>query len=606
MTIDELSGRLKDEFQEIYNCVLINGAWGIGKSYYLEKEFLKDKDFVKISLFGLNSIEEVKTAIYSQLNKKLNIIKNGFYRFFSGSSVTLFGGVVSLPIPYFENDINKAIEKKIKKTEQDKINDWKNEKKSKYIMIIDDLERKSSNIKMEDILGIIESFSLIKNLSIIVVANEEKIEDKEDRKIYNDFKEKVIKKTYNVDKYSQNALKQILENSCKNIKLKVERKELLKNNIIEIFEQQNIKNLRTLEKVCYFIKLILKNLNVEEITDKEFSDLILISSYVVIEDIEKKYEEEENRKRKEREEKGKTTIREALEESNSNTFVYCIIKNYLKEIVFSNIKIDLVNFIYQIYKDINIKSNFNRIAKYYKDLHILNDKDNSKVEKDLFYLSEEELNLKINAFYNKFVLEVNKSIDANNWFKKFSENYYYAEKIGIETIFEDDKIQKAMDGYVENLNSEENLFNLIKRQMLHNEDNEKIKYYRKILNKKIANWFYNKKIDNLKENFSSENIEIIFSIYTEDQYDIDKSKIIERIKEENYFIPNLNGELTDNIWGIAHTIWEQARRYREYRDKTFEECVENILSTATVLGKYRINSLNEQYQIDLSILENKK
>lgn len=126
------------------------------------------------------------------------------------------------------------------------------------------------------------------------------------------------------------------------------------------------------------------------------------------------------------------------------------------------------------------------------------------------------------------------------------------------------------------------------------------------LNKKIVNWFYNKRIDNLKENFSSENIEIIFSIYTEDQYGIDKSKIIERIKEENYFIPNLNGELTDNIWGIAHTIWEQARRYREYRDETFEECVKNILSTATVLGKYRINSLNEQYQIDLSILENKK
>ena len=35
MTVDELKERLEDEFQNIYKCILINGDWGIGKSYFL-------------------------------------------------------------------------------------------------------------------------------------------------------------------------------------------------------------------------------------------------------------------------------------------------------------------------------------------------------------------------------------------------------------------------------------------------------------------------------------------------------------------------------------------------------------------------------------------
>ena len=36
--------------------------------------FLKEREYIYISLFGSNSIETIKTAIYSKLNKKCNII----------------------------------------------------------------------------------------------------------------------------------------------------------------------------------------------------------------------------------------------------------------------------------------------------------------------------------------------------------------------------------------------------------------------------------------------------------------------------------------------------------------------------------------------------
>lgn len=74
MTIDELENRLNNEFPNVYRCILISGDWKIGKTYFFKNFFLKGREYIYISLFGSNSIETIKTAIYSKLNKKCNII----------------------------------------------------------------------------------------------------------------------------------------------------------------------------------------------------------------------------------------------------------------------------------------------------------------------------------------------------------------------------------------------------------------------------------------------------------------------------------------------------------------------------------------------------
>lgn len=89
MTIDELKKRLEDEFQNIYKSILINGDWGIGKSYFLENVYLKRKDYIKISLFGIDNMESVKTELYAQLNKTLNFIKNKILNKFSGNEINI-------------------------------------------------------------------------------------------------------------------------------------------------------------------------------------------------------------------------------------------------------------------------------------------------------------------------------------------------------------------------------------------------------------------------------------------------------------------------------------------------------------------------------------
>ena len=239
MTIDELESRLDNEFSDIYKCVLIKGEWGIGKTYFLRKKYLCNKKHIYISLFGLDSIEEIKIEIYSKLNKVLNFIKNGINRM-KGSSINL--PFTSISIPYLENDIEKAIEKKCKK--------------ERFIIVIDDLERKSSNIKMEAILGIIESISNIKNSLIIVVANENKITEKE-KSIYLNFSEKVIQKIYNVDCYSYTASDKILKNSIDAIDIDKELKKIISSATIKIFNSDYVNNLRTLEKGLNFVKLLI-------------------------------------------------------------------------------------------------------------------------------------------------------------------------------------------------------------------------------------------------------------------------------------------------------------------------------------------------------------
>lgn len=590
MTIDELKDRLEDEFQDIYKCILINGDWGIGKSYFLENNYLKEKNYIKVSLFGLNNIEEVKSEIYAQLNKVLNFIKNGVINRFSGNDINLFGGIASISIPYFENDIQSSIEKKCKK--------------SGLIIIFDDLERKNRNINMEDILGIIESISTIKNLNIIIVTNEEKIPP-EDKEIYDNFKEKVIQKTYNVDKYSNSAPIEVIKKNLNNLNLCNEKSKLIQNTILKAFTEHQTNNLRTLEKSCNFLKLVIKHINLKQLNEIEIKEIVIASLAVVIENVEKLYISiEMQRKEQEKEKQSENSTYQILcniIEGAGNNLTYCIIKNYFKEPFFCSKKNILIDAILEIYNDINVVDNFEVINKFYRDLHTM---ENEVDKKNTFYLSEEQLKDRINYFYNNYILKIDYSLDIYNWFKQLNEIYHYSTVIGMQKIFDDEKIFEAMDLYLEKLQTDKGLFYVLNKHTLYEIEEEKIKDYNKKLNEKIAQKYYYKIIDEIKSNinkgkYDSSKIEALFTIFKEDIIVFNRKEIIDKIKQEKYFIPNLNCEISEEKWTFAHTIWQKARSYKEYRDKTFEEYIKEVLKNATALGKYRIESLNKQYGIIL-------
>ncbi len=585
MTIDELESRLDNEFSDIYKCVLIKGEWGIGKTYFLRKKYLCDKKHIYISLFGLNSIEEVKIEIYSKLDRILNFIRNGVNRI---KDLTINFPFASISIPYLENDIEKAIEKKCKR--------------EKFIIVIDDLERKSSNIKMEAILGIIESISNIKNSLIIVVANENKIIE-EEKSIYLSFSEKVIQKIYNVDHYSHTAMKEILNNSIESIEIDKKLKQIISNSTFEIFNSDYVNNLRTLEKGLNFVKLLIKHINFSKLglTDKQIFQLITISLAIVIEDIEKRYS---NKELKQKENVKKENILEDFLKEPEKKLLYNIINNYLKENALFSPKSTLIEFIINIYYDLDLDKNFQKINNWYTDLHLIRTKEE---DIDNFYLEEDKLRQRIEEFYSKYVLEKNDIIDVNNWFQKLSELYYYAKIIGIQDKFNYEEINEAMDKYLENSEILEDPIYLSSRNGYREIRSEEMKKINEVLIFKITNKYYNRCIDNILEEtekgkFEREKLEKLNSLFDSNNFEW-KNKIIERIAENSYFIPDLNYNLSQEEWAWAHSIWRKVQLYSIGNniglDNSFKKIVSELLKKSTKIGRYRIESLNFQYGIIL-------
>ena len=155
---------------------IISGKWGIGKTYFWKeysKKYNKDKDVVYVSLFGLNSIEDIKEKILLELanhnreyyKKIKNVLKDIKI---TGISV---GGFLSL----FSNE------------------DFQN-----IIICFDDFERLSNKISLKDVLGFVSQLKEQKKCKIIMILNEQelnKLTDIEGRsysQIMSLYKEKIV------------------------------------------------------------------------------------------------------------------------------------------------------------------------------------------------------------------------------------------------------------------------------------------------------------------------------------------------------------------------------------------------------------------------------
>lgn len=72
MKISDLKNKLDNELGNIYNVVLINGEWGIGKSFFL-KNYSKEKKYIYLSMFGLENLQDLKLSFYYKISKFNNL-----------------------------------------------------------------------------------------------------------------------------------------------------------------------------------------------------------------------------------------------------------------------------------------------------------------------------------------------------------------------------------------------------------------------------------------------------------------------------------------------------------------------------------------------------
>ena len=196
-TLDELKNYCNIE--RPVGALMLTGEWGCGKTYLLNTELiniLKETHiFLRISLFGIMSIEEVKTEVQKKwlnecinskdttgkiarsLNKYggsvMNTAKN-LNEFMPGPVKNVVSGLFSINVLDFVNIETKIGDKKV-------------------VLIFDDLER--ACVSTTDLLGCINGYCENLGFSTIIVANEDKIQEGDNNIKYNEIKEKIIQRT---------------------------------------------------------------------------------------------------------------------------------------------------------------------------------------------------------------------------------------------------------------------------------------------------------------------------------------------------------------------------------------------------------------------------
>jgi len=247
--------------------LMITGDWGIGKTHYfkhtLKKEISEtpvfsdnDKNYkpILVSLFGIKSVEEIQSEIFLCLYP---FLKNTKIKLSATIGKAIVKGILHL----------KGFGEYSKYVEEIDVNKKSLINFEELVICFDDLERKSENLKIEELIGYINSLVENENVKILLIANEEKIEDSSYKKL----KEKTVSKGMRKEWKKQNY-KGPLENYL-NIELGIEyyeHKKRIKGAILDLNNKILAENKRReaseLEKLCYdnFMEFFKKILNRHE------------------------------------------------------------------------------------------------------------------------------------------------------------------------------------------------------------------------------------------------------------------------------------------------------------------------------------------------------
>lgn len=228
----------------------IDGPWGSGKTHYMknviipcieknELEREKDGFYSKripllISLFGLKSIDEIsRQLLFASTHRRYGLSKKRI------EDLKTVACKVAKLIPYVKKfDWEKAFQTSpstcLKLLGKD------------VIIILDDLERVSEDIKTEDILGFVNDLIENYNFKVILISNQSKLKERDIDKV-NQFKEKVVEKTIPFEIATFPIIKIIAKGYNSLLPLFLESKEIkcyLDNRTNERVNNNQLSNLR--------------------------------------------------------------------------------------------------------------------------------------------------------------------------------------------------------------------------------------------------------------------------------------------------------------------------------------------------------------------------
>ena len=207
--------------------LMLSGEWGCGKTYLIKNKLIplmkKEYVFVSVSLFGIDSLDKLRVEVKKKWLEKASELDKP-----KGTRFSKFTDFYKKIYSIFKNALPDKWQEKgeVVSSIMDLVNLMPISNRvfeKKVILVFDDLER--TNISYTDLLGCINDYCENQGFNTIIVANEEKIEDKSDDGLsYLEIKEKIVQRVIPfVPDYEE-----VVANSIESMSCGIEYKGLLK------------------------------------------------------------------------------------------------------------------------------------------------------------------------------------------------------------------------------------------------------------------------------------------------------------------------------------------------------------------------------------------
>ena len=306
----------------------------------------------------------------------------------------------------------------------------------------------------------------------------------------------------------------------------------------------------------------------------------------------KKIEKTENLyEPKELEENEKHDYYKSIERSLDQDMETRIERHYFNSSIIKNRESFLVHYVLKIFEGNytkNVIDDMNQLIEKF-----LCNKD----EINIFYLSEDKIKERISSKYNS-ILEskynytcldelIDDIYNILDWHDIFELEYNEQnlkemfKKILFLNYYKDDK---------------ELYENTIDRFSLRYENCEKLKIYVDDYNKEAEERYYINKINEIEESYSKKQFEVIKLRWIETAFiqlnkEIQFKRFILKARENNYFISDLKGEISEESWRWNHYIWDVFYKYMPQKYKNELEDYMNTLKGVNKIQDIRIAAL---------------
>lgn len=254
MKADYIKEIIKEYDKMPYDCILIDGTWGIGKTYAIKDALKERKNVCFVSLFGMKDVQQIFHETFYQLGLK---DKNGIQKIISRliDVIAVFSKKVGVAKGILESIIKeKELFFELTKTFQEL-----------HIIVIDDLERMNDSISMEEMFGIIDEIKRCNYVKVILVANTSEIRNKE---VFEKYSEKVIDRIYQMTEHTDNIAWSKLNIDCGFI-----------NQFLKVHKVRNLRTLQKAQNLYDDVRLQLKN----EYMDAFYDEIRLACYGIVVE-----------------------------------------------------------------------------------------------------------------------------------------------------------------------------------------------------------------------------------------------------------------------------------------------------------------------------------